>query len=32
MQTAIFDMLDEADSLCICQTEDDLLECAEALP
>ncbi|WP_458190304.1 hypothetical protein [Haladaptatus sp. NG-WS-4] len=32
MQTAIFDMLNDAGRLCIWQTEADLLECAEALP
>lgn len=32
MQTAIFDMLDDAGRLCVWQTEDVLLECAEALP
>ncbi|WP_266083195.1 hypothetical protein [Haladaptatus caseinilyticus] len=32
MQTAIFDMLNDAGRLCIWQTEDDLLECAEGLP
>ncbi len=32
MQTAIFDMLNDTGRLCIWQTEDDLLECAEGLP
>ena len=32
MQTAIFDMLNDTGRLCIWQTEDELLECAEALP
>lgn len=31
MQTAIFEMLDDADRLCRWTTEDDLVECAEAL-
>ncbi|WP_433633935.1 hypothetical protein [Halomicrococcus sp. NG-SE-24] len=32
MQTAIFDMLADADRLYVWQSEDDLLECAEAVP
>jgi hypothetical protein len=32
MQTAIFEMLDDAGRLCLWQTEDELLGCAEALP
>jgi hypothetical protein len=32
MQTAIFDMLADVGRLYVWQTEDDLLECAEALP
>ncbi|WP_101297183.1 hypothetical protein [Halegenticoccus soli] len=32
MQTAIFDMLADAGRLCVWRTEDDLLECTEALP
>lgn len=31
MQTAIFEMLDDAGRLCRWMTEDDLVECAEAL-
>jgi len=31
MQTAIFEMLDDAGRLCRWTTEDDLVECAEAL-
>lgn len=32
MQTAVFDMLADADRLCVWATEDDLLECAAAVP
>lgn len=32
MQTTIFDMLADVERLCVWQTEDDLIECAEALP
>ncbi|WP_226042338.1 hypothetical protein [Natrinema sp. DC36] len=32
MQTAIFDMLADADRLCVWQTEDDLRDCVSTLP